>query len=66
MEIDPKDKVKLSNVLPRLMSETLNDFAENLAMKSIAILAGIICLLSISCSCCKMFNKFADKPEAYI
>lgn len=38
-------------MLPKLIGETLNDFTESLALKSLALMAGL-CFLVVCGTCC--------------
>lgn len=64
---EAKMHVKFSNVLPRLMGETINDFAESMAFKSIAILTGIVCFITCGLTMCRFTNDVAKRiPERVI
>ena len=59
--------VKFSNVLPRLMGETINDFAESMALKSIAILTGIVCFITCGLTMCRFTRDVAKRmPEQIV
>lgn len=55
-ERDAEVEVKLSNVLPKLIGETFNDFTESLALKSLATLGGLCCMV-VCGTCCSGFLK---------
>jgi len=53
----PQFYVKSSDVFIKLFVEDLNNFSDQVMLKSLGILFAIVCFISFMCACCKKIDR---------